>query len=331
MKSKVLIIVSTIILLIISCTPAPAPTSTPIPTSQPTETSTPLLHDVSFLAFHDFNGNGVWNEEIGELLLSGVKISFKDYECITSNERTCVVDHVTEGQYDLKINTDGSDVDNLDYLFWENGETLRKNRAQLEIPFEDTVNIALGQGPIPLPIGSESYYGLWDGKGNYGVQSRYGMHWAIDIMVYGNGPQTIYAPISGQIEKNPGATTEKPFGDTGHVVIIHRSDVGNFNINIGHLTGVFVKHYEEVKRGDPIGYINPDLYAPNISGYDHNGLPRYYQGPGAAVISGTEAPHIDYGIFGENGPDNHRDDGWGMFNPLSLFPVTNYAYPWMAP
>ena len=100
---------------------------------------------------------------------------------------------------------------------------------------------------------------------------------------------------------------------------------------MGHLTTVSVTSNQFIEKGDPIGEIDPSVDVENITGYNENNLPQYQQGSGAIVVAGTEAPHVCFGIFGENGLDGRADGGWGWFNPLSFLPVTNEAYPWMSP
>lgn len=336
MKPKVYSVII-LFLLLSACAPAikAPPTLIPVSTSttEPEITNTPTLYDVSFVAFHDFNGNGVRNEDINEILLSGVIISMNGQSCTTDNDGTCAIKDITENFNEITIDPSGSDVENLNFLFWGLDVFPVDSTVKLQTPVGNPIAIALGQGPITIPVGVESFHGLWDGIGNYGVfkDVNDSVHWAVDIQIYGDGPQIIYAPISGIIEENPGATKDKPFGDTNHLVIIHRSVIGNYNINMGHLSEVFVKHGQLVNKGDPIGAIDPSLYTENISSYDQNNLPKYYQGPGAVVVSGTEAPHVCFSIYGEGGPDNPTDFGWGMFNPLLLLPVTNEAYPWISP
>ncbi len=109
-----------------------------------------------------------------------------------------------------------------------------------------TVTIALGQGPLPLPvIQSQGFGGLVNGFMTASAPN----HEGLDLWVEGQGEQPIVANIGGIVESVD--------SDCNHVTILVRKRGMEFNVGLGHLTRVVVKAGQKITKGDVIGYVDP--------------------------------------------------------------------------
>jgi hypothetical protein len=170
----------------------------------------------------------------------------------------------------------------------------------------EVIHLGLGQGPLPsLPMKAESYGYLIKGFGDLNADGS--KHWALDFIIVGDGPQVMYANISGEVEKVPGSAPEQPFGRANLVNIIVRGPVWNFNVGLGHLTKVYVQPGQYVEKGMPIGEIDPTLYH------------------GDNEVGGTLQPHLEYYVFGPGGVG--MDGEWGWLDPLTFAPKTGELVP----
>ena len=67
--------------ILITPTATKLPSPVPTKTSLSTPTATPILKNITFIVFHDYNGNGELDEASGEPLLANVTISSSDISC----------------------------------------------------------------------------------------------------------------------------------------------------------------------------------------------------------------------------------------------------------
>jgi hypothetical protein len=126
-----------------------APTYTPIPIA----TNTPVLYQITFYAFHDYNGNG--KQDDGEPSLEGIINRISIGECTTTANGKCEINGITEGLYSVTI------IDNRNVPPWEKMRFLMPSISEvrtisqgLEITVDANIeiNIPLGQGFIVLPL-----------------------------------------------------------------------------------------------------------------------------------------------------------------------------------
>lgn len=275
-------------------TPEPTFTPTPTPTPIPSPTATPQLYPVFVRLVFDRDGNGILTRP--DTGIQGVEISGNHSSCVTDDRGACTL-HLAGGQHILRL--PNSFVQEMPWLFRPipGDPLLYRGAVAVNIQNEgQEILIPVGQGPLPLPIGAESYgYVIKDFGIDYG--DGYGVHTGYDVVIKGDGEQPIYANISGVIE-------DYPFGECNNVVILYRGEAGNFNINIGHLTRITVSHNQRVRKGDIIGFIDPGIY-----------------GDGGWHFC-TQVPHIDYGIYG---PLPNGD--WGWLNPKQFAPEIGNLLP----
>lgn len=59
------------------------------------------MHPVSVYAFHDYNGNGLYDE--GEPTLSGITTKINNRECTTNEEGRCSFGDMEEGHYKINV------------------------------------------------------------------------------------------------------------------------------------------------------------------------------------------------------------------------------------
>lgn len=268
---------------------------------------------------HDTNANEVC--EAGEPLVSGVDItpdqvgrSSEPLRCSTGDQGTCLT-QAPVGRHNLRANASGGAVLGLDYLFADKEVfDARGEGITIDVQGDAAVIVALGQGPLPFPIAGNSFGGVIAGFGEYrydGDREVYYYHDGVDPAVVGNGPQPIYANISGVVESVG--------GECNGVTILRRARGQQFNVGMGHLTSIIVKPGDRVTKGDIIGFINPDLY------------------DGSNVIACTTIPHIHYNVWG-NAPGQTWEvvDGtwqtlsagqWGWLDPTELAPLRRSPRP----
>lgn len=200
-------------------TPEPTVTFTPEPTATftPEPTNTPELFDVQVLAFWDYNGNGVLDET--EPLLEGVVSKIGNAECVTNGEGNCLID-LPKGRYTTKFSTEtaidpnGVAITNLNYLFVGTDVLSLSRGYSIHVDTHMQIMAALGQGQIAVPVSRSSVTEI---PLDFLDIGPYGKHYAIDYMIGGNGPQKIYASISGKID-------DYPFDDCNVVSIIVSSN-----------------------------------------------------------------------------------------------------------
>jgi hypothetical protein len=107
-------------------------------------TPTPVRHNVTFLAFHDYNGNGEWNEDNGEPLLPEITISSGVHSCTTGVEGTCTTIGVEEGEHLAMINA----PDNFRYITPHiHDEISVVDGLIIQVLEDTTVKIPLSEGP----------------------------------------------------------------------------------------------------------------------------------------------------------------------------------------
>ena len=287
-------------------TPTPLPaTETPIPTNTPT----PVQYLLSVLAFHDYNGNG--KRDGGEPPLVGITNTTGNLLCTTGDDGRCELGRVPAGKYRLTVSDRRNvpDEERFRFIFLSSSvDPISTERGLNVNVYSDTnLEIALAQGPLVLSVRQSDlgntkimvYFDLDERNGyvrNYlgetnlpnierQIPGTFDQHEGLDILIKGNQPVPVVAPISGVIEDNPG-------GECGNVVILYRGDGGPFNVNIGHLTSIQVRGGQRVARGDIIGWIdpNPELY--------HDGR-----------IACTSWPHSHNGIYGQM-----PDGSWGWYD-----------------
>lgn len=274
------------LICISSCSPQinSTPTNFPQPTNTPesTITPTPQIYSVNFTAFHDYNGNGFLDEE--EPFLKGVENKIGNLNCKTGPDGNCNIS-IPTGIYDVFLNTDnavdqsGIKVTGLNFLF-SGTEVLAPSQGfKVNINSDSTIFIALGQGPLVLPILATSI-----GESHYnGFDQMVEGHWhgALDYEIIGSEEQPIFAPWTGVAIPGPDGT----WGDCNQVTIfnIKKDGLKGFDLGValGHLTKIVVKPNQEVRKGDVIGYIDPSIYI---------GSKKW--------IACTSLPHLEIGVWG---------------------------------
>jgi hypothetical protein len=136
-------------ILLTACAPAPTPTTTR-PPSMPDSpfiaepTPTPVRHNVTYLAFHDYNGNGEWEANNGEPLLPEITISSGVHRCTTGAEGTCTTIGVEEGDHTLFVNA----PDNFRYFTPSIYEEIPVvDGFIIQVLKDTTIQIPLSEGP----------------------------------------------------------------------------------------------------------------------------------------------------------------------------------------
>jgi murein DD-endopeptidase MepM/ murein hydrolase activator NlpD len=298
-----------------SPTLTPVSSQTPIPAA--TVTPTPIQYVIEVSVFHDLNGNEI--QDLEEPPIPGAIVEAAELSCTTDVDGLCEIGRFPLGEYRLKIDTSITQVENLDFLF-ANKDVLNPSDGLL-IKLRDNLSVAvpLGQGPFTIPIVEESLdrisYGfgdLQDPDGN----SNLIPHEGLDIEIRGEGPQPIYAPITGQAQPTPDGT----WGECNHVTIWFKKLGLDVGIGIGHLTEVVIQPNDFVEKGDLIGYIDPSLYSPGW-------------------VSCTSHPHIHMNIWGSVPGETWPREGsglpwqvlpaseWGWLNPENYLPMTGKPLP----
>jgi murein DD-endopeptidase MepM/ murein hydrolase activator NlpD len=309
-------------LILISCTPSTNFKITQTaqvltPTAEPT--NTPILKSITFFIFHDFNANEKFESDI-EKPLKNIKIKIDDEICLSDENGLCKLT-ISLGSKKILIDSSTSDISNLNYVFWENEVFITGQIINIDVVSDNDLNIGLGQGPFTIPLKGSSIGNYFDGKGGYGNKKSDGTHhYAIDIRIVGDGPQPVYAVVGGEVE-GP-LSPDKPFGDTNQVTILVRDNYGNFNIAEGHLDTILVEPFQQINKGDIIGFINPIIYKKNVIG-TWKGAPDY-RGSNIGG-SGTNNPHLEIAIYGPGGKEG--ENGWGWLNILELLAKSNELYP----
>jgi len=273
----------------------------------------PVKKEIRIIVFHDFNANEIFDDEF-EYLVIGAEIKADNYSCITDYEGNCLLGYYNELPV-IKINILNEKFANLRYVFYENQIIKTGHKFKIIDTGKPQISIGLGEGPFAIPLKENSIGHYFDGKGNYGRERPDGTHhYAIDIRIAGEGPQPVFAVAEGDIG-------DESFGDCNNVVIYVRDEIGEYNINTGHLTEIIVKPGQHVHKGTIIGYIDPAIYENNINGTNEKGELNYI-GPNIAAC--TNNPHLHMGVYGPGG--NEGEGGWGWLNVLELFAKSNEFY-----
>lgn len=312
-----------ICLLLMGCASAtnePAPTLTSAPTALPTITATatpeptPELFTLSLQAFHDYNGNGTMDD--GEPALEGIVNMTGGGECTTGADGKCEIDGLSANNYELSVDSSKSLIEELDFMFIGTDVVDPKKGINVNVHGDTNLDVALGQGFLPLPIAIESFGRVTHpfGERYYdGSINDYRNHLGFDILIIGEGPQPVYSPLDGFLQPDPNGG----WGECNLVNISYNRFDYNFVLGIGHLTEIIVEPGEQIKKGDIIGYVNPNLY------------------PG--WVACTTEPHIEMSIWGSidgvtwNNVEGKMEllpiGGTGWINPAKFFPKTDFPSP----
>lgn len=302
-------------------TSEPTFTPTPKPTSCPTATSTPVPCHLEILVFHDQNGNEVQGTE--EPTVSGAVIQVGGKYCITGDNGKCQLGPIGPGRYRLTVDTSTSNIEGLNYLFADREVFNPQKGLLIQIEGDTLVTVALGQGPFPISIAEESFGGIFLGFGE--LHDLYGNgnlvhHQGLDIRIRRDGPQPIYAPITGQARPGPDGT----WGECNHVTIWYTQLGLNVGVGMGHLTEVVVTPNAFVRKGDLIGYIDPSLYYPAGS-VACTSLPHIHMNIWGSV-PGETWPPVESGLPWEVLPAGE----WGWLNPEKYLPMIGNPIPMFA-
>lgn len=278
----------------------PADTSTPMekPTSTATvaPTDTPLLLNLSFQAFHDFNGNGILDE--GEPTLEGITNRTPARECTTGADGKCEIDPIPAKSYKISVadNRDVSPEQKMRYILPSASEVIPISQGFSPIKGNDELRkshldvlVPLAQGYVTWPLKCGEKWTIfaefdlipgpglrtWDSRGYDYSQDHYGT----DIAAR-KGTEIIAGA--------PGRVTVGNNG-RGALFIDIRITGTDLVLSAGHVEpNILVKDGEKVLRGQPIG---------------------------AVGNTGTSSYHIHYGVnHGETWFDLYRDPT----NPSSL-------------
>jgi len=292
-----------------SSTPTePPPTETPLPTNTPLPTPTEITYSLEVVLFHDHNGNEIQNEN--ETFVQGLKLTVEENSCITDEKGSCALGDFSQGRYQLNIDNSDTEISNLEYLFLENDVFSRVWGLDLTIDENTTLTIPVSQGPIPLPVLSDSGYMGYGFGDLHELDYQLTPHTGIDFEITGFEPQPIFAPVSGILRPVP-LDENPPWGECGHVTIEYSGpgSNGGVQVGIGHLTEVVVSPNTPITKGEIIGYVDPSLYpAPNW-------------------IACTSHPHIHMNIWGNVPGESWPRDGSG----LPWEPLPNGEWGWLNP
>ena len=341
MRYKLLFIII-MILVLISCTSQtpdaqqptdtilPSVTSTLIKTDTPESTATSIYTPITspteitfhfeVFAFHDQNGNEFRNEN--EPPIQGVKFSINGNSCISDVGGICGLGFFPPGRYHLDIDTNDADIHKLDFIFFEKEVVGQKFGMDLDIEEDTQISIPLSQGPITIPIINDSFGEFSLGFGDFTmINHEKKHHTGIDIEIIGEGPQPIFAPVSGILKPVP-PNEDPPWGECNHVTIDYSGPSDDFMLGIGHLTEVIVNPDVPIEKGDIIGYIDPTLY------------------PAPGWIACTSHPHIHLGLWGnvpgKSWPRESSSDfpweplppnEWGWLDPELYLPLNGLPLP----
>ncbi len=253
MKKEILPIIFLIMFLITSC-------------AKLGHTSIIQNHFVSFLAFHDLNGNEI--RESDEPLLEGIKIQVQGKECLTGNNGECQIHQLKDGRDLVRIvdNREVADEEKMDYIFPSVSE-LRTNEQGIEIEINQdiAIPIPLGQGFLSWPFSPDirfsisNYFDLdltncpegsephtcpnirdWQGGSN-----TYDNHTGTDILAPLGTPILAVAPGEVIVSGYDSAAGN-------HIVIRVNSTIV---VNYNHLETIEVNEGDHIVRGQEIGTV----------------------------------------------------------------------------
>jgi len=201
----------------------------------------------------------------------------------------------------LSIDASNASITDLNYIFADKDVSVLKDGLAVKLHSDTSVEVALGQGPLPLPvIRLEGFGGIVNGFMTASAPN----HEGLDLWIEGQGEQPIIANIGGIVESVG--------SDCNHVTVLVRRNGMEFNVGMGHLTRVVVKAGQRIEKGDVIGYIDPTLY---------NSVNRQ---PGTIVIACTTQPHVHYNVYG---PGGFGSGPWGSLDPALFAPELGNPVP----
>ncbi|MHC1782583.1 MAG: M23 family metallopeptidase [Anaerolineaceae bacterium] len=272
-------------------------TATPATTKIPitSVTTTPEIYDVTFLAFHDYDGNGIM--EKGEPALAGILNKTCAGECTTGVDGTCTVK--APAGNNLVFVTDTRDVETFEKMrFIPNSiSEVRTTRQGLDFTAdeEETVQVPLGQGFLTWPLycatkGEVSYFfDVQSGNGCKYWNQKYVAGTCADghegTDIEGLEGSIILASAPGYVQTGQ--------NDAGALWIdirtFENSDQGrHIGVHYGHIKEYKVKSGDFVHRGQPIALLGK---------------------------TGTKHPHIHFSLsINDHWIDIYRD----VSNPTSL-------------
>lgn len=252
------------VIFISACSTPPTPIATQTP--QPTISSIPQTFKVTFLAFHDYNGNG--NQDGGEPAIKNILLKKDQIACTTDEIGKCVIPRIEKGNHILSVSDDRNvePAEKMHYLLLSLSEVKEiKKGMNLDIQNDKTVFIPLGQGFLTMPFSGETKYRIsnyydqdrsscpkgselhtcknildWQGK-----NKTYDDHTGIDLLAKKGTNVLATSPgkvISSGNEKNAG----------NYVIIQLNSE---FVIQYNHLDKILVYDNDEIKRGQAIGLV----------------------------------------------------------------------------
>lgn len=249
--------------------------------------------------FFDLNGNET--QDVGEPPVSGSTVRANELSCTTDADGKCEFGRVSPRDYQLRVGFTESPKD-FNYFFANRDVIRLDDGLAVEVNGDTTVEIALGQGPLPLPmITQQGFGGIYSG---FRTQAN-PTHDGLDLWVEGQEEQPILANISGVIESVG--------QDCNHITILVRDKDLQFNVGMGHLTRVVVEAGQRVRKGDVIGFVDPALY---------NGT---RENPGTIEIACTTQPHVHYNLYGPGGVG--FDGDWGWLDPTLFAPERGNPVP----
>ena len=271
-----------IALILVACS---GPSNSTSISSLPTATDHSSLHNVTFIAFHDYNGNG--HPDAGDPYLAGITAQLAGRSCATGEDGICDIEGVADGQYESSI------VDSREVMAYLKMRYILPSISEVKeissgmdvfIDGEDAViNLPLGQGSCvePFPAGwsfdigtyfdidaRKGMIGNWKGEGDfpdtqpsvklYSYRIRVqDDHFAIDYLFREQTP--VLASDVGVISVIATDSSQKL--DDDHIIII-KTDT-ELLLNYGHvkpLPSLYVG--QRVERGQLIGYSIQQEYYP---------------------------------------------------------------------
>jgi hypothetical protein len=160
MKRIVALLLLSCFLILSACSPQPAPVVTS--TLEPKATPTPQTFKVTFLAFHDYNGNG--KQDVNEPSLEGIKIKDTVGECKTDKQGKCDISNHPSSSTHISIidNREISKDEKMGFLFLSVFDVISISQGlNIKITNNETFLIPLGQGSCLLPFPLDVKYDIY--------------------------------------------------------------------------------------------------------------------------------------------------------------------------
>ena len=263
----------------LTSTYTPEPTLIPTSTPKPTFTSTPILRDITFFAFHDYNGNGEWDKDSDEPLLPNITINTEGQSCTTTEDGKCLLSNIHIGDFEYTVSDPSEKFIWILPSVWESikiGDSIGVFFDQVT-----SINIPLAEGRYILPFPKDTIYEIftwydrdknekqvlnWFGETDNSPGQHGDYYYSFEVRVEDGHCAIDYVfqediPV---IASDAGVVTEiiqdtRPEVPYDHIVIILNNE--NVRLNYGHvniLDGLNVG--DEVHRGEVIGYATPHSY-----------------------------------------------------------------------